>query len=169
MEQTLRVINQLKEDGVIENYAIGGALAAMFYIEPFFTEDLDIFFAVERSGGALDILSPIYEYLGKRGYQPEGAMVEIEGWPVQFLPLYNSLVEEAVEQANDTEYNKTATRVIRSEHLVAIMLDTGRPKDYARIASFLEAGAVDEDVLTDILSRHGLEGKWLGYKRKFSS
>lgn len=78
----------------------------------------------------------------------------------QFLPLYNPLIEEAVEQANETEYHETPIRVVRSEHLVAIMLDTGRPKDYARITSFLEAGVVDMDSLMDILSRHDLESKW---------
>ncbi len=168
MEQTLRVINQLKQDGVIEDYAIGGAIAAMFYIDPFHTEDLDIFFPFTPAGSGLDILSPIYEYLKERGYQPEGAAVKIEGWPVQFLPVYGPLIQEAVEQANDTEYNQTATRVIRAEHLVAIMLDTGRPKDYARIAHFLKAGAVDAEALEDILARHGLSEKWHGNQWRFT-
>src|SRR5436305_999856 len=114
MEQTLQVINKMKEDSVIENYAIGGGIAAIFYVEPFFTEDLDIFFAASGTGSALDFLSPIYEYLTKRGYKAEGVMVNIEGWPVQFLPLYSPLIEEAVEQANETEYGQTHVRVIRA-------------------------------------------------------
>ena len=167
MEQTIQVINRMKEDGVIENYAIGGAIAAMFYIDPFATEDLDIFFAIRDAEGVIDFLSPIYEYLTKRGYQVEGVMINIEGWPVQFLPLYNPLVEEAVEQANETEYHQTPVRVIRAEHLVAIMLDTGRPKDYARITSFLETGNVDTESLMDILSRYDLEKKWRDNRWRF--
>jgi hypothetical protein len=167
MEQTLQVINRMKEDGVIENYAIGGAMAAMFYIDPFNTEDLDIFFAIRGSEGALDFLSPIYEYLMQRGYQAEGVMINIEGWPVQFLPLYKPLVEEAVEKAIETDYNKTPVRVMSPEHLVAIMLDTGRPKDYARITRFLEAGLVDTKSLMDILSRHKLKTKWRDNRWRF--
>lgn len=169
MDQTLKVINQMKEEGVIESYAIGGAIAAMFYIDPFATEDLDIFFAISGTGSALDLLSPIYAYLDKLNYHPEGAMVNIEGWPVQFLPIYKPLIEEAVEQANETEYNQTPVRVMRAEHLVAIMLDTGRPKDYARITRFLEVGAVDTEALMDILSRHKLEEKWRENKWRFLS
>lgn len=167
MERTIQVINKMKDDGVIENYAIGGAIAAMFYIDPFNTEDLDIFFAIRGAEGALDFLSPIYEYLTERGYQIEGVMINIEGWPVQFLPLYKPLVEEAVENAVETDYNKTPVRVMRPEHLVAIMLDTGRPKDYARITRFIEAGAVDMESLTDILSRYELETKWRDNRWRF--
>lgn len=150
----------MKEDGVIENYAIGGAIAAMFYIEPFATEDLDVFFVINGAGSALDFLSPIYEYLAKHNYHAEGAMINIEGWPVQFLPLYKPLIEEAVVQANETKYGQTSVRVLRAEHLVAIMLDTGRPKDYARITRFLELDLVNMEMLMDILSRHELTQKW---------
>ncbi len=168
MEQTLKVINQMKEAGVIENYAIGGAIAAMFYIEAFATEDVDVFFTMSGTGSALDFLSPIYTYLTAQGYQAEGAMVNIEGWPVQFLPLYKPLIEEAVEQANETVYGQTPIRVTCAEHLVAIMLDTGRPKDYARISRFLEAGVVDVESLMGILSRYGLQDKWRENWSRFS-
>lgn len=167
MERTIQVINTMKEDGVIENYAIGGAIAAMFYIDPFNTEDLDIFFAIRGAEGELGFLSPIYEYLTARGYQAEGVMINIEGWPVQFLPLYKPLIEEAVENAIETDYNETPVRVMRPEHLVAIMLDTGRPKDYARITRFIEAGTVDMESLTDILSRYDLETKWRDNRWRF--
>lgn len=167
MEQTLRVINRMKEDGVIEDYAIGGAIAAIFYIEPFATADLDIFVAIQSEGIALDILNPIYRYLERQGYQPQNEMISIEGWTVQFLPVFNPLIEEAVKQANETVYNQTPIRVTRAEHLVAIMLNTGRPKDYARMTRFLEADVVDMEALMDILSRHGLDGKWRENKARF--
>ncbi len=168
MEQTIQVINRMRAEGVIKNYALGGAIAAMFYIAPFATEDLDVFFVINGTQeGALAFLAPIYEYLAKHGYQAEGVMINIEGWPVQFLPLYNALVEEAVAQANETKYHRTPVRVIRAEHLVAIMLDTGRAKDYARIASFLEADLVDMESLTDILARHKLATKWRAKRERF--
>lgn len=168
MERTYQVINQMKADGVIENYAVGGAVAAIFYVEPFTTYDLDIFCAFSAPGSGLVLLTPIYDYLAQKGYYPEREMVNIEGWPVQFLPIFNPLIEEAVNEANEIEIGQTPVRVMRPEHLVAIMLDTGRAKDYARISRFLEASAVDSDTLTDVLSRHRLETKWEDFRRKFN-
>jgi len=46
------------------------------------------------------------------------------------------------------------------EHLVAIMLQTGRPKDYVRVARFLEADAFNREVLRQILERHELKKAW---------
>ena len=159
MEKTLEIINRMEADGVIGRYAIGGAMAAIFYVEPFTTFDLDIFFEAHVPG-RLITMTPVYEYLKAAGYEAEGEAVDIEGWPVQFLPTYNPLVAEAVEQAVEIEFKRTPTRVLSAEHLVAIMLQTGRTKDYARVAKFLEEGVVNVDRLTDILARHQLTEKW---------
>jgi hypothetical protein len=163
VEKTLEIINRMEAEGRIGRYAIGGAMAAIFYVEPFATFDLDIFFAVDASGG-LVTMTPVYEYLSAAGYEAKGEAINIEGWPVQFIPTYNPLVAEAVEQAVEIEFESTPTRVLSAEHLVAIMLQTGREKDYARAAKFLEEGVVNAERLTDILSRYGLADKW----REFS-
>ena len=167
MEKTLKVINRMEADGVIGRYAIGGAVAAIFYVEPFTTYDLDIFFAADVSGGLIS-LTPIYEYLAREGYESEGEAVNVEGWPVQFLPTYNPLVAEAVEQAVEIKFKSTPTRVLSAEHLVAVMLQTGRPQDYARAAKFLDEGVVDVELLNDILSRHGLTKKWREFADRFN-
>jgi hypothetical protein len=159
VEKTLEIINRMESEGVISRYAIGGAMAAVFYVEPFTTFDLDIFFAASVSGGLIT-LTPIYEYLAAAGYRAKGEAVNIEGWPVQFLPTYNPLVAEAVEQSVEIKFKSTPTRVLSAEHLVAVMLQTGREKDYARAAKFLEEDVVNVKRLTDILSRHNLTEKW---------
>lgn len=122
MQKTLRVLNKMVKDGVIEQYAIGGAVAAIFYIEPINTNDLDIFFHVQDASAGLDILAPLYEYLADLGYKGQGEAIDIEGWPVQFLPVFNPLLEEAVEQAKEVRFQRTKTNVMQAEHLVAIML-----------------------------------------------
>ena len=160
MEKTLRVLNRMVREGVIDKYAIGGAVAAVFYIEPINTNDLDIFFHVKDADNKLDILAPLYDYLSGLGYEAEGEAVDIEGWPVQFLPIFNPLLEEAVEQANEIRFKRTKTRVMQAEHLVAIMLQTGRLKDFARIHQFVEAGALNDALLFQILARHGLMEQW---------
>ena len=42
MERTIKVLNQMKSEGVILDYALGGAVAALFYMEPIETHDLDV-------------------------------------------------------------------------------------------------------------------------------
>ncbi len=163
MEKTLRVLNRMVRDDVIETYVIGGAIAAIFYIEPFETSDLDIFFVLQTK--QRDLL--MYDYLSRLGYHPSGEFVKIEGWQVQFLPAFNPLIVEAVEQSIEIKYNRTKTRIMSAEHLVAIMLETGRVKDYARISQFLEEEAVESGELMKVLTRHKLTDKWKAFRRRF--
>ncbi|HKO95890.1 MAG TPA: hypothetical protein VJU86_02790 [Pyrinomonadaceae bacterium] len=121
---------------------------------------------MKESSGGLDILAPLYEYLSNKGYKAQKETIDIEGWPVQFLPIFNPLLEEAVEQAREVPFQRTKTRVMQAEHLVAIMLQTGRPKDHARIAQFIELEVVDQNRLAEILTRHGLFAKWKKLNRQ---
>ena len=43
IREVIATINQMQSDGVIERYAIGGAVGATFYLEPIATLDVDIF------------------------------------------------------------------------------------------------------------------------------
>ena len=167
MKETLKVLNRMVRAGVIEQYAIGGAVAAIYYLEPFDTSDLDIFIQVNAAGSDLTILAPIYEYLTGRGYKAQGEFIHVEEFPVQFLPVFNALTEEAFKEAHAIKFARVTTRIMRPEHLVAIMLDTGRPKDYLRINMFLEQGAVNRRSLNAVLRRHGLAKKWKDNKYRF--
>jgi hypothetical protein len=154
-------------DGVIGGYVIGGAIAATYYLEPIDTDDLDVFFHVAVSAGGLITLSPLYEYLRKLGYEPQDETIEIAGWPVQFLPIFNPLLEEAYEQAATIIFHDVPTRIMQVEHLVAIMIQTGRPKDYARLLRFLEAKAVNVAALEPILAKHDLIDPWQKFLTRF--
>ena len=156
MEKTLRVLNDLERTGVVSRYAIGGAMAATFYVEPVLTFDLDVFIVLPGTSGALLTLSPLYEALRAQGYQEEKECVNIEGVPVQFLPAYNALVEEALAEAREVMYEATPTRVLRAEHLLAIALQTDRAKDRERVRLLREQASLDSDCLATLLVRHGL-------------
>ncbi len=172
MEKTLAVINQLEKDDIIGRYAIGGAVAATRYIEPIQTCDLDIFVILPTdsyplSPSGLVSITPIYTRLTQYGYAPQGECVIIEGWPVQFLPVYNELIEEALERAVDVDFGSTPTRVLSAEYLAAIMLETGRPKDHARLLQFFEYDVIDRFVLDDIVLRHSLAARWESFQKRF--
>lgn len=117
-------------------------------------------------------LGPIVGYLAALGYtewRDEGLL--IEGWPVQFLPVTDDLDVEALAGAVEIEDDfgsgeNIRMRVFSAEHVVAIAVRTGRPKDFLRIDDFLEQEAVDISRLRDIVQRHGLVDKWAEFCRK---
>jgi hypothetical protein len=168
MEQTLKVLKELEENGVIQKYAIGGGMALMFYTEPLLTYDLDIFVLLPTTETKLMTLSPVYAYLRRKGYKAHHEHVMIEGVPVQLIPAYNLLVEEGLADAREMRYKKTTTRVLRAEHLLAIMLQTDRPKDRTRMIHLLEQANMNLTYLRRILQRHGLWEKWRAFKRRFN-
>jgi predicted nucleotidyltransferase len=162
MEKTLKVIRELKKNGAIKDYAIGGAIAALYYVEPLLTYDLDIFFIpVEES---LDVLSPIYNHLKKIGYKTHKEHMIIEGVPVQFIPVYNELIKEAVENSVETKYGRIKTKVIGVEYLIAIMIQTFRPKDRERIVKIVEETEIDLKVLEKILKKYSLDEKFIKFR-----
>ncbi len=166
MKQVFALLNEMVRDGALENYAVAGAIGAMFYVESFSTEDIDVLVMTPEDRLVIEL--PGLNYLKARGYtefRNEGIVVE--GWPVQFLPATTQLEREAYLNAETSNIDEIPVRVVLAEHLVAIMLNTGRPKDLARIEMFLSHNAVKIEALEDLIQRHGLTEKWDDYKRKF--
>jgi len=169
MIQTIKLINQIEADGIIGRYAIEGAFAASYYVEPTLTEDLDILVSFETASAqtksGIIVLDPIFSYLKKKGYEEfrkEG--IVIEGWPVQFIPVANDLDAEALVSAREVDIDdmggSVRTRVLSPEHIVAICLRVGRAKDFVRITQFLEENVPDMPLLCGLLHRHGLTESW---------
>jgi hypothetical protein len=169
LRKTIEVVAKLAEQGVIQRYAIAGAVAALNYIQPTLTEDLDILVSTahfETRPSGLILLAPIEQALADMGYTERNDLgVMIDGWPVQFLPAASALDEEALDGAIDLEIDMTGNppltaRCLRAEHVVAIAVKLGRLKDLARVQAFLEQGAVDLILLRGILERHDLMSSW---------
>lgn len=165
-KKVLEVVNDMHTEGVIQSYALGGAVGAAVYLESSFTQSIDVFVALEQKGALID-LSSIYAYLRARGFETKGPWVVIGGWDVEFLPSYSPLTEQALREATVIPWNDIPVRVMRPEHLVAICLDTGRAKDYERIARFIEQNAFDAEALQGILADHGLLEKWERFMRRY--
>lgn len=168
IEKPISVINQMIDDGIIENYALGGATAVIFYTEPIATQDIDTFVHVRKTGSIFMEFQPMFDYLKERGYVIKAEHVYIEGFPVQFLPVSKGLIDDAINEANEFELSGgTIVRVMTPEHLVAIMLDTGRAKDYLRISVFLQHDVVNTEELQRILAKHNLAKKWQENSHRF--
>ncbi|MDO8803547.1 MAG: hypothetical protein Q7R35_03870 [Elusimicrobiota bacterium] len=159
MKKTLIAIKQMLELGIIADYAIGGGMAAMFYMEPVLTYDLDIFCVLAGGEKGLNILAPIYKWADQAGYKTFKEHLLIEGLPVQFIPVYNDLIREAVEKAIEKKIGSVKASVVAPEYLVAIMLQTSRKKDAVNVVKMLEETKINRLALSKILKKYGLLAK----------
>ncbi len=162
MQAVCDILEQLVREGTLRHYAIGGATAAGFHGEPLATRDVDVFVFIDPPEGALLVsLEPLFSRLAVLGFdqfEEEGLLVH--GFPVQFLSASPGLETEAVESALILEWDGHRIRVMRPEHLAAIALTVGRPKDRARLVYLVELPTFDRQFFSDILSRHSLQNRW---------
>jgi len=167
MKETLGALNNLKDKALIKDYAIGGGIATIFYTEPVFTYDLDVFVIVKSEPNEKIIsLAPIYDYLANKGYSWKGEHIIIEGLPVQFIPVESGIEKEAVENSQEISYGGVKTKILSVEYLIAIALKVGRRKDLEKIARLFEQSKIDKTALERILEKHSLLDKfkkWNGH------
>jgi hypothetical protein len=169
---TFKVLNRMVADGIVGRYAVAGAVAALNYLEPTLTHDVDILISVEEARAlpktGLVTLEPIFAYLRAAGYsQFAGEGIVVEGWPIQFLPVASPLDAEGLAQAInieiETDEGALLVPTLRPEHIVATALSVGRSKDRVRIIQFLESEAVDLIALQSVLQRHKLMDEWRAF------
>src|SRR5919204_3014133 len=144
LADVLRAANELVSAGLIKDYALGGALAAIYYTEPFTTYDADIIFIPTDQTLAAGIPA-IYSHLQSKGCRIEHEHMLIKDFPVQFLAA-SGLTEEAVRKANPIEYEGVSAKVFRPEHIIAIAASVGRHKDFARIEKMLDQVKIDKQM-----------------------
>jgi hypothetical protein len=155
LADVFRAANGLAAAGLIEDWALGGALAAIYYVEPFTTYDADIFF-IPKDKGLTAGIPAIYAHLQRQGWQVEREHLLICEFPVQFLAA-GELTREAVHEAEKINYEGVPAKVFRAEHIIAIAASVGRAKDKARIEQLLQQASPDKTYLADVLRRHKLK------------
>jgi len=162
MQAVCDVLEQLLRDGTLTRYAIGGATAAGFHGEPLATRDIDVFVFLNPPVGSLLVtLEPLYSKLAALGFdQFEEEGILIHDFPVQFLSASPGLESDAVEFAEVIEWDGHRMRVMTAEHLAAIALTVGRPKDRARLVYLVQLPDFQGARFVDILARHGLQKRW---------
>ncbi|MGH9363712.1 MAG: hypothetical protein ACRD1B_00385 [Thermoanaerobaculia bacterium] len=166
MKEVARLLNEMRGAGVIHDYALFGATAQMRYTEPIATLDADVLVAVP-SPERLDALQSLYEFCAARGYQPEGEAVRVGAWPVQFVPVFSPLTQEALALAETVDFEGVPLRVVRADHLAVIALSVGRAKDFTRILALFEAGSVTKEEIQELAGRHGLADAWKRFQKRF--
>ena len=167
MERAFKVISGMYKQGILTDYAICGAVALMYYTEPFATFDIDIFF-IPSEKDKIIVLTPFYDYLiKKRGYKTFKEYVMIEETPLQFIPTSNELEKEAVKNAIKIKYKDIELKIVRIEYLVAIFLQVFRKKDIAKLVKIYDQVKLDKNLLRKVLKKYKLEGKLKNFKEKY--
>lgn len=154
LADVLRAANELVSAGLIKDYALGGALAAIYYTEPFATYDADIIFISSDKTLSAGIPA-IYSHLQSKGWHVEREHLIIKDFPVRFLAA-SGLTEEAVRKAKRIEYDGVPAKVFSPEYIIAIAASVGRVEDLARIEQLMTQSNVDRALLDDILRQHNL-------------
>ncbi len=167
MKDVAQLLNDMLEDGVITNYAIFGAVAQMRYTEAVVTMDMDVLVALPGEPG-LDLLSPIYKFCESRGKLPEGEAIRVGDWPVQFIPAFSPLTEDAMTNAEKDNLGGVPIRVVTPVYLAVMALDVGRAKDLARILALIEQGAVTKGEIRGLAGKYALLPAWEKFERRFS-
>src|ERR1700674_131827 len=108
----LPLADVLRAAKLIEDWALGGALAAIYYVEPFTTYDADIFF-IPKDRGLTSGIPAIYAHLQARGWEVEREHLLVRGFPVQFLAA-SDLTAEAVREAERIDYEGVPAKVFRA-------------------------------------------------------
>jgi hypothetical protein len=166
MEEIAKLLNRMVKEGVILDYAVFGAVAQMRYTEAVATFDADVLVAIPKPE-AINVLGPLYEFCKALGYLPEGEAIRVGAWPVQLIPAFDSLTEEAIMEAETAELEGTHIRVVRADYLAVIALSVGRAKDFARVLALREVSAVEDDQISALAERHGLAYAWRRFLERF--
>lgn len=158
----IRTIEQLKTDGVISEYAIGGAVAFVVWDEPVATQDLDVVVLLAGDAHPLDPLRTIFEWLVQHSIALDGEHAMIAGVPVQFLPAWHPLLVEGVREAASVPYDRrdagsVTLRVLRPAYLVAswqIDRSAGTFRRRERAARLIESGTVTRAEVEALIEKH---------------
>jgi hypothetical protein len=156
----ITAINDLQARGLIEGYAISGAIAQLFWDEAIPTFDLDVLVLLPPAAGTLVDLGPLYQWAKEKGYPEVKEHLIIDTIPVQFLPTYGDLTREAVERAKTLPYDGREIKVVSPEYLCAIWLTppANTSRRLERVAKLRESVQMDQALLDDLTARYKL--KW---------
>lgn len=127
---SIRVLNNLKRRRIIRDYVLIGGVAATAYMEPVFTEDLDVVVMVDTDEEYLHLFQAVSSYPDGM----DGTHHILGGVPVQIFPsTAKPLYDDALGNARRVRVGNLRVKVASPEHLVLLALEAFRERDRFRI------------------------------------
>lgn len=134
LPEALAHLNEIKAEGVIQDYAIGGGYAFGFHDVPEMTYDLDVLVMLP----SMEEYHNLYDYFRAKKAKIDNVYIHIGGMPLQFLPnLISPLFHDAVEGAVEQDFGGILGRFVSLEHLILMLLTSFRPKDRIRLGRLI--------------------------------
>ena len=144
----LRALNGLKRRKVIRDYVVIGAVAATTYMEPVFTEDIDVIVLVDSDEEYRNTFGAI----SKVAEAQDGMHQVLGGVPVQLFPsTIMPLYRDTLEGARQVRVGNLRVKIASAEHLILLYLLAFRERDHLRVRYLLRN--IDEDRLRHLLER----------------
>jgi len=158
MKRILEILNEIKNKGLIKDYAIAGGIASVYYIEAIGTKDLDIFITI-KSGSERDMAKVpfrLFNYFASKGYGSDGDYIFVDHIPVHLTFADEPIQMDAVRDAKDIEFAGVKTRVLRAEYLIAMYSEIQRSHlDLEKIERLMKI-KIDKNLLDSILKKYKL-------------
>ncbi len=144
-----RILNGLKRRKVIRDYVVIGAIAATAYMEPIFTEDIDVIVLVDSDEEYLRA----FRRVGELAEGQEGMHHIMGGVPVQMFPSSTKpLFKDVLDQALPVKFGRLGSKFASAEHLILLYLEPFREKDRLRIMNVMPSA--EKSKLRSLLKRY---------------
>ena len=148
-----KIFNDLKREGVFDDFAIGGAVAVNYYTDVRDTIDIVIYVLTDDEGYSL-----LWQTLTSMGYRPKGQRIDMEGTLVDMFPVsIHPIFEEALKDAKRVKVSDTWVKVFRPEYIIATKLVAFRDRDQVDIHDLFKFTNINIPKLEDILRRYSDE------------
>ncbi len=146
--EAFRALNGLKRRKVIRDYVVIGAVAATTYMEPVFTEDIDVIVLVDTD----EEYRSTFLAISRHAEAQDGMHQVLGGVPVQLFPSTTMpLYRDTLEGARQVRVDNLRVKFASAEHLILLYLLAFRERDHLRIRSLLRN--IDEGQLRYLLER----------------
>ncbi len=136
----IRTLNGLKRRKVIRDYVLIGAIASTAYMEPIYTEDLDIIVLVDTDSE----YRQVFRDVAKFAERVDGMHLILGGVPVQMFPTTTKPVyRDTMLNARSGRIDGLRVKIASPEHLIMLYLEAFRDKDQLRIRRLLEVADIE--------------------------
>lgn len=162
-ERVIELFNRIMmERNLLDDYAIGGAVALAYYIEPRDTQDLDLYLLVSD-----DQYHKLWETLIEMGFKSEGQRVIIYDVPVDLFPVsIGPIFKEALSKSKKIFMGGLPVKIFPSEYLVVTKLMAHRYRDKEDVHRLFERRVVSSKIVSGLIRRFDDEKKTLAKRLK---
>jgi hypothetical protein len=137
ISEIVKILNSMKKKKYIKEWALGGGVAAKYYVNPPITKDIDFFVTIDDK--SIMFMQPIYAYMIEQGAEFKGHLFKYKGITLDIIPVMNELVKEAVNKSEEVVFDNVKLNIISADYLAAIALQVGRNKDIDRVKRLFNA------------------------------